>query len=103
MKQLAFFLLLFSLHFALPAQTPDEKISRKELRQRARIAEGRASGELTPREARKLRRQQRRIHQRKERAGADGQLSPGEQRRIDRAQRRASRNIYRKKHNARQR
>lgn len=92
-----------AMHTPLEAQTTTNRSDRKEIRQRARIHEGRKSGELTRREARQLRRQQRRIHMRKRHAASDGVVSPDEQQRIDRSQRRASRNIFRKKHNQRSR
>ncbi|MCO6485064.1 MAG: hypothetical protein J5I41_04730 [Saprospiraceae bacterium] len=85
------------------AQQTEVQTPRKEWRQRARIQEGRASGDLTRREARKLRQQQRHIHARKRLAMKDGVVTPREKHRIEQAQKRASRNIYRKKHNARAR
>jgi len=107
MKQLLFslILLIVAAGFAIPAeaQQTQRRSDRKEIRQRARIHEGRQSGELTRRESRQLRKQQRRIHMRKRKAAADGAISPQEQQTIDRSQRRANRNIYRKKHNNRNR
>lgn len=92
-----------ALQPALDAQTTTKRSERKALRQRARIHEGRKSGELTRREARQLRKQQRRIDMRKRHAASDGVVTPDEQRSIDRSQRRANRNIFRKKHNTRTR
>ncbi len=87
----------------LQAQNTEIQTPRKEWRQRARIQEGRASGDLTRREAGKLRQQQRHIRARKRLAMKDGVVTPREKHRIEQAQKRASRNIYRKKHNARTR
>jgi hypothetical protein len=83
------------------AGTP--RIDRREALQRARIAEGRRSGELTRGERARLNAGQRRVHRMERRAGADGVVSRGERWRIERAQDRQSRAIYRLKHNARQR
>jgi len=83
------------------AGTP--RIDRREAWQRARIAEGRRSGDLTRGEAARLHAGQRRVHRMERRAGADGLLTRGERRRIERAQDRESRAIYRLKHNARRR
>lgn len=68
-------------------------------RQKDRIRQGIASGQITPREARILYRDQRRIHQLKRHFLADGDLS-GRERRILRARlERSSLRIYRYKHN----
>jgi len=101
MKRILFLLLVLAAAmpaaFELQAQTPDTD-GRQRL-QRERIREGRRHGELTRREARKLRREQRHIQRMENRAERDGKLTPREQRKLDRAQDRASRNIFRKKHN----
>ena len=83
------------------AGTP--RIDRREACQRARIAEGRRSGELTRRETARLNVGQRRVHRMERRAEADGIVTRGERRRIERVQDRESRAIYRLKHNDRQR
>ncbi len=72
-------------------------------RQTARIAQGVATGALTKKEAAKLTAQQAKIQVQKKVAKADGVVTRGEKRRLDAAQDRASRNVYRKKHNARTR
>jgi len=71
--------------------------------QQARIEQGVRSGELTRHEKRQLKRQQRRIRRDKKKAAADGVVTKAEKRKIRREQRRADRNIYRKKHNRRDR
>ena len=83
------------------AGTP--RIDRREALQRARIAEGRRSGELTRPELARLNAGQRKVHRMERRAQADGFVTRGERRRIERAQDRQSRATYRLKHNARQR
>jgi hypothetical protein len=74
-------------------------INRRERRQRARIADGARSGELTRREARRLRAGERHI-QREERRyrRSDGQLSRWERRDLQRDLNRQSRRIQRQKH-----
>lgn len=86
---------------AVFAGTP--RIDRREAHQRARIAEGRRSGELTRPEVARLRAGQRRVHRSERRAAADDIVTRGERRRIARVQDRESRAIYRFKHNARRR
>ena len=81
------------------ASTP--RIDRREARQRARIAEGRLSGQLTRGEVARLRAGQRHVHRMERRANADGVVTRAERRRIERAQDRQSRAICRLKRNAR--
>lgn len=83
------------------AQAIADPSTKTEIRQRARIAEGRADGSLTRHEKKQLKRQQRHIRRMKKKAAADGTITPGEKQKITKAQRRANRNIYRKKHNNR--
>ncbi len=90
--------LLLTVTVALAqSQTPRADVRQKS--QRARIAEGRASGELTPGEAAPLNKQQRHIRRAERRAKADGEVTPAEKARLERKQDRASRNIRRAKHN----
>ncbi len=83
------------------AGTP--RMDRREALQRARIAEGRRSGQLTRGELARLNAGQRRIHRMERRACADGVVTRAERRRVERAQDRESRAIRRLKHNARTR
>lgn len=79
--------------------------ARRQVRQERRIRKGAQSGQLTPREARKLNRQQRRIRRMRRRTRRrerrTGRVDRPARRRIRRAQRRANRRIRRAKHNAR--
>lgn len=79
-------------------------INRRERRQRARIADGARSGELTRREARRLRAGERHI-QREERRyrRSDGTLSRWERRDLQRDLNRQCRRIYRQKHDEQER
>lgn len=76
-------------------------IHKRERRQEARIERGVHSGRVTPREAQRLEGEQQTIHDERARALADGRVTRGERREIRHDQRAASRDIYRKKHNAR--
>ncbi|MEO6188458.1 MAG: hypothetical protein ABIO82_00620 [Ginsengibacter sp.] len=64
-----------------------------------RIAQGVKSGELTKHETKTLVHQQKEIRQDKKLAKADGQITHAERKQIKREEKIASRNIYRKKHN----
>ena len=61
------------------------------------------SGELTNKEARRLKRQQADIHRDVHQAKADGVVTGKERAQIYRDQNKANRNIYRAKHNNRDR
>lgn len=78
------------------------EVLRREGRQRARIRQGVASGELTPGETKALRHEQRRIERTREKALADGKIGPKEHAKLQREQKRASHDIYRLKHNERE-
>jgi uncharacterized protein YwbE len=68
--------------------------------QKARIAQGIRSGELTRYEAHRLLREQQRIHRHTHRARLnDGRIGPRERRLLAYEKRKASRHIYRYKHN----
>jgi hypothetical protein len=87
--------------FAYAGPTDDPRIQQREQNQQQRIQQGVQTGALTPREAGRLETQQARIVQREERMKADGVLTKGERKVLTHEQNKASRNIYRKKHNAR--
>jgi hypothetical protein len=83
------------------ADTP--RTDARQDRQAQRIAAGVQSGELTARESATLARQQSRIESHENRAGADGMVTARERARLHAQQDHASRSIYRKKHNGRDR
>jgi hypothetical protein len=87
-----------ALAVAHPA-TP--RVDRREARQHARIQQGVRSGELTPREAARLRAGQRHVQRMEYRAKADGRVTLRERAQLGRAQARQSRHIARLKHNGR--
>ena len=82
------------------AQSATPVVTERQENQKARIAEGVKSGELTRREATKLRAEQRGIRAEKRMAKADGVVTPAERAKLRRDQNRASRDIYRQKHDA---
>jgi len=76
-----------------------DRVDRRQDRQRARLIQGRRSGELTRGEFRRLKQQQKKIGRMERRFSWDGYLSGKERRRLQRAQDRASHRITRLKHN----
>lgn len=68
-------------------------------RQQSRIRQGVKSGELTRKEAKKLRSQQKKIAKLERKFSKDGHLSRHERKKLERHQDKASKRIYRLKHN----
>jgi hypothetical protein len=93
---IASFMVVTALGCYAQDQTP--VVDTRQTAQRARIAEGRASGELTRKETARLRGEQRRIRRTERRAKADGTVTPRERARLERKQNRANRDIRRQKH-----
>lgn len=89
----------------LLAASPAEAgvIANRQGRQQTRIAQGVASGQLTPRETARLEGREAALNRSVARMGSDGSLSPSDRLRIERRQDRISRGIYRQKHDAQQR
>ena len=89
-----------------PPQTPATKtpvVKERQMNQKARIRQGVKSGELTKGEARHLRGEQKTIQAEKQMAKADGEVTPAERAKLRRDQNKASKDIYRLKHNNRER
>ena len=80
----------------------NNKVGQRRENQQDRIAQGVKSGQLTPGEAAKLEKQQKTIHKQvaADRKANGGTLTASEKKQINKEQNHASRNIYRKKHNA---
>jgi len=78
------------------ASTP--RVDARQARQHARIADGAASGALTPHERRRLHREQQAIRHAEAQAKADGTVTARERRRLEHLQNHASRDIRRQKH-----
>jgi len=96
-KFVLFFGLLVGIAAVASAQSTP-KVGKTQVRQTTRIADGIASGELTPKEARHLENQQRYIQVEKKMAKADGVVTINERRNIRNDQRVANRSIRRQKH-----
>ena len=92
---------LLTVGVAAAADARDGRIHRRDIRQEARIRQGVRRGDLTPREARRLRARERHIHRAERRAWADGRMTPRERRHIDRMHNRQNRRIHRLRHNGR--
>lgn len=71
---------------------------KREQMQQGRIKQGVKSGELTAREAKKLRKGQKKIDRMQNKAMEDGVMTPKEKMRLEKAQDRQNRRIYRQKH-----
>lgn len=80
-----------------------QTIKQKGKNERHRIVQGVKSGELTKAETKNLAHDQKEIHQEVKAAKADGTVTKEERKDIKQDQRQASRKIYRKKHNNRDR
>src|SRR5712671_6250277 len=87
---------------AKPTHFGNNKVGQRRENQQDRIAQGVKSGQLTPAETAKLEKQQKGINKQvaKDRKANGGTLTAGEKKQINKEQNQASRNIYRKKHNA---
>lgn len=81
---------------AFAQSTP--RIDTRQADQAARIEQGKASGELTPREAARLQHGQRHVQSMENRALADGKVTGAERARIEGAQDAQSARIARQKH-----
>ena len=87
-----------------PASAPGTntpRVDQREARQQARIAQGAANGSLTARETQHLEKEQARIDNTEAKAKSDGTVTAKERRRLHAMQDGASRDIHRKRHNAR--
>ena len=82
------------------AQTKTPVVTDRQANQKVRIREGVKSGELTPKEAAKLRAEQRKIARDKAKAKSDGVVTPKEKAKLRHEQNKASKDIYRQKHDA---
>ena len=84
-----------------PASTPaTPRVDQREANQQARIAQGAASGQLTPKETNRLEKEQAVVNKAEANAKADGTVTKHERRRLHRLQDGASRDIHHQKHDA---
>jgi hypothetical protein len=89
-------------HNANTAHYGNNKVGQRRENQQDRIAQGIKSGQLTPSETAKLETQQQGINKQvaSDRRANGGTLTTSEKKQINKEQNQASRNIYRKRHNA---
>ena len=89
-------------HNANTAHYGNNKVGQRRENQQDRIAQGIKSGQLTPGETAKLEKQQQGINKQvaSDRKADGGTLTASEKKQVNKEQNQASRNIYRKKHNA---
>lgn len=73
-------------------------VDQRQARQEQRIEQGKASGQLTPREARRMERQQKGVARAESHAKADGSVTPRERKRLHKMQNQTSKNIRKQKH-----
>ena len=86
---------------APPSSTPaTPRVDQREANQQARIAQGAASGQLTPKETNRLEKEQAVVNKAEANAKADGTVTRHERRRLQRLQDGTSKNIHRQKHDA---
>lgn len=85
------------------AQTTQRKVTKTQVKQKKKIKQGVRSGELTKKEAKRLRKQQKNIAKTKRAAKADGQVTRKEKARLRKKQARASKDIYIQKHDGQKR
>ena len=80
--------------------SPMPRVEQREANQQARIEQGVASGQLTPRETQHLEKQQAHVAKAESKAESDGVVTKPERKKLHRMQDRASRDIYHQKHDA---
>ena len=86
--------------FAQAAAPITPRADAREVKQEARIQQGVASGQLTPKETYRLEKEQAAINRVEAKAKADGTVTKAERQRLNHLQNRASKDIYRQKHDA---
>ena len=97
------FLLACAIMFGISFNTVSAQENQSAKTQRSRIKQGVKSGELTKGEAKNLRKDEKNIRKEVKAARADGKVTHAERKEIRHEKREASRKIFRKKHNNRER
>ena len=92
---------LASVNHGRPETTAMDSVNGRRFNQQARIANGVASGRLTPNETRNLEGREGNVNRevRNERQANGGRLTPQERQQVNRQQNNLSRSIYDDKHN----
>ena len=83
---------------AAPAAPATPRVDQRQENQAQRIEEGKASGELTRREAHRLNHQQKAVAAAETQAKADGTVTAQERKRLHKMQDHTSQNIHQQKH-----
>lgn len=89
--------------FAQTSNTKTPVANKREENQKDRIKQGVKSGELTKKETKNLAKDQAGIRAKEKKAKSDGDVTAKERAKIQKEQNEASRDIYRSKHNKRDR
>jgi len=97
------FILTGAIIIALGVNTANAQIKHRSQAQKHRIKQGVKSGELTKAETANLIHDRKEIHQDVKLAKSDGKVTPGEKKIIRKEVNHESQEIYRKKHNNRDR
>jgi hypothetical protein len=97
------FLTALAFLLCIGLSNADAQIKHRAQNQHRRVRHGVKSGELTRAETRNLVKDQRELHQDVRLAKSDGRVTAGERKIIKKEARKESREIYRKKHNNRDR
>ena len=85
---------------AQTASPATPRVDAREVKQDARIQQGVASGQLTPKETYRVEKEQAAINRVEAKAKADGTVTKAERQRLNHLQNRASKDTYRQKHDA---
>jgi uncharacterized membrane protein YebE (DUF533 family) len=83
--------------------TTNAQVNKRQQNQRSRTKQGVQSGEITKHEAKRIHTQQKHVQHMETKAKSDGVVTRKEKAKLNVAQNHASRSIYRKKHNKRDR
>lgn len=97
------FFLVLIIAFGFGVTSASAQVRKHAANQHTRIHQGVKSGELTRNEARNVRGNEKDLHQDIKLAKSDGKISRNERKIIRKEERKNSREIYRKKHNERER
>lgn len=97
------YILTLAIVMVLAANNSMAQTNKRQAKQKARIAQGVASGEITAQEAAHIKQKQNEVQVLENAARADGKVTKKEQAVIRHEQNEASRQIERKKHNRRDR
>jgi len=98
MKYLLLIPAVLMIAIVASAQTATPGVTERQVNQQERIGNGVKSGELTPRETRRLEAREAKIQHDKKVAKSDGVVTPAERAKLQREENRTSRAIYRQKH-----